>query len=81
MKSKTWREAPDDKKPDYIIGVDIYSTENDTKSIGAVVNRMSDGMFVACYRIETIEGPEAIDKIIECIASAYDNSLIIKERP
>jgi hypothetical protein len=80
MKSKTWREAPDDKKPDYIIGVDI-SSEKYTKSIACVVKTTSDGLYVSSYKIETIEGPEAIDKIIECIASAYDNSLIIKERP
>ena len=77
MKKYTWR----DNCPDYIIGCDIFSNE-DVKSIAvaATVKRMSDGTFVATYKIETTEGPEAVEKIIDGIASSYKgNVLTLKE--
>lgn len=75
MKKYTWR----DTCPDYIIGCDI-SSEKDVKLIAATVKRMSDGTFVATYKIETIEGPEAVEKIIDGIASSYKgNVLTLKE--
>lgn len=65
------------ENPKYVMGTDVISNEHG-KSFACAIRRISDGHYITMYRVDVANGSDVdADKLIEHIASFYEDVMII----